>query len=97
VAVLLAIAYTNGMDTTGFYPLTPEQLSALDSGGGVMRGHDPATNRKYILIEQIEPTISDDYLREKLREGLEDIEAGRVTEWNADEFKRQLLIRHSTR
>jgi hypothetical protein len=82
------------METTGIYPLTPEQILALETGSGVMHGHDPTTNRKYILIEQIEPTISDDYLRAKLREGREDIQAGRVSEWDVEEFKRQFLSRH---
>jgi hypothetical protein len=82
------------METAGSFSLTPEQITALDAGHGVMHGQDPATQRKYLLIEQIEPTISDDFLRARIGEGLADIEAGNVSDWNAEEFKRQLLKRH---
>lgn len=85
------------MDATGLYPLTPEQLSALEAGSGVMHGQDPATRRKYLLIEQIEPTIPDQYIREKLEEGLNAIRVGEVSDWDADEFKQQLLKRHQSR
>jgi hypothetical protein len=82
------------METTSNFSLTPEQITALDAGHGVMHGQDPATQRKYILIEQIEPTISDEYIRARIDEGLADIKAGKVSDWNAEEFKRQLLKRH---
>jgi hypothetical protein len=85
------------MEISGLYPLTPEQISALEAGGGIMHGQDPLTRRKYLLIEQIEPTISDEYVRDKLREGLSDIDAGKVTDWNAEDFKSQLLRRHMSR
>ena len=85
------------METSGYFPLTPEQITALDAGSGVMHGQDPFTQRKYLLIEQIEPTISDEYIRSKLQEGMNDLAAGNVSDWNADEFKKQLLNRHKTR
>jgi hypothetical protein len=84
------------METTGYFSLTPEQITALDAGHGVMHGQDPATQRKYLLIEQIEPAISDDYLRARISEGLADIAAGNVSNWNAEEFKHQLLKRHQS-
>jgi hypothetical protein len=84
------------MEIAGSFSLTPEQISALDAGHGVMHGQDPATQRKYLLIEQIEPAISDDYLRARLSEGLADIDTGRVSDWNAEEFKQQLLKRHQS-
>ena len=84
------------METSGFYPLTPEQMSALEAGSGVMHGQDPVTRRKYLLIEQIEPTISEQYVREKLQQGLADINAGEVSDWDVEQFKSQLLKRHSS-
>lgn len=85
------------METSGLYPLTPEQISALEAGSGVMHGQDPVTRRKYLLIEQIEPMISDQYIREKLEEGLTAIHAGEVSDWDPNEFKSQLLTRHQPR
>ena len=84
------------METSGFYPLTPEQMSALEAGSGVMHGQDPVTHRKYLLIEQIEPTICEQYVREKLQQGQADIDAGNVSDWDVDQFKSQLLRRHSS-
>jgi hypothetical protein len=85
------------METSGFFSLTPEQITGLEAGGGVLHGQDPVTRRKYLLIEQIEPTISGEYIRERIQEGLADIDTGDVSEWNAEQFKNQLLNRHPSR
>ena len=85
------------MATPHSTPLTPEQIAGLEAGGGILRGQDPATQRAYLLIEQIKPTIDDGYVREKLQEGVAAIEAGEISDWNVDEFKDELRQRHAAR
>ncbi len=81
------------MEVNNLTPLTSEQLVAL--GNGIVHAQDPATNRIYLLIEEIDPTIDDEYVREKLDEGLSSIEAGEVSDWNVDQFKDKLRKRHA--
>ena len=83
------------MEVNSLTPLTPEQLVALEAGKGIVHAQDPATHRTYLLIEEIDPTIDDEYVREKLGEGLSSIEAGEVSDWDVDQFKDQLRKRHA--
>ena len=71
-------------------PLTPEQLAAINAGGGFARCEDPTTHVHYHLI-QYEPaaTIDDDYIREKLAEAQADVDRGDVGEWDPEEIKRE--------
>jgi|GEM_PF-2346555 len=85
------------METPHLIPMTPEQIAALEAGGRFVHAQDPTTNRFYLLIEQTEPTIDQEYVREKLAEGLASIEAGEVSDWDVDEFKNQLRQRHAAR
>lgn len=85
------------MEASPLIPMTPEQIAALEAGGSIVRAQDPKTNRHYLLIEQIEPTLDEQYVREKLAEGLASIEAGEVSDWDVDEFKDQLRQRHADR
>ena len=60
--------YTDDMEPIHQAPLTPEQLVAINAGGGFARCEDPTTHLQYHLI-QLEPsTIDDDYVREKIEE-----------------------------
>jgi len=54
------------METTHQAPLTPEQLAAINAGGGFAQCEDPATHVRYQLIQCEQPTIDDDYIREKI-------------------------------
>ena len=83
------------MEAHNLTPLTPEQLVALEAGGGIVYAQDPATHRIYLLIDRIDPTIDDQYVREKLDEALSAIEAGEVSDWDADQFKARLLKRNA--
>jgi len=74
------------MDTPSLNPLTPEQIAALEAGDGIMVGQDPTTHRVYLLMEQVEPTIDDDYVREKLAEAQASIDRGDVAEWDVSEI-----------
>jgi hypothetical protein len=53
-------------------PLTPEQLSAVAAGGGRARLRDPNTQRIYVLAEQCEEPVNDEYVRQKIDEAYED-------------------------
>lgn len=58
-----------------------------------MFGEDPATHRTYLLIEQVEPTVDDDYVREKLDEAQASIDRGEVFDWDVDEIKAEVRRR----
>jgi hypothetical protein len=81
------------MDTPSLNPLTPAQIAALEAGDGFMVGHDPATNRDYVLIDQVEATIDDEYIRTKLAEAQASIDRGEVAEWDVDALKSELRLR----
>lgn len=81
------------MDTPSLNPLTPAQIAALEAGDGFMVGHDPATNRDYVLIDQVEATIDDEYIRTKLAEAQASIDRGEVAEWDVDALKSELRVR----
>jgi hypothetical protein len=50
-------------------PLTPDQIAAVQAGGGFARFEDPTTHRVYFVVEQSEPsTLDDDYVRQKIAE-----------------------------
>jgi len=85
------------MKAPNLIPMTPEQIAALDAGDSVVHAQDPTTQRRYVLIEQIEPALDDEYVCEKLAEGLASIEAGEVSDWDVEEFKKQLRERHESR
>jgi hypothetical protein len=75
-------------------PLTPEQLAGITAGAGHAQFVDPATQVVYHVIAQSEkPTIDDDYVREKLREAVEDVERGNVAPWDVQEIKDELRNR----
>lgn len=66
------LCYTNRMETTHQAPLTPEQLDAINAGGGFAQCEDPTTHVRYQLIQCEQPTIDDDYIREKIEEAYAD-------------------------
>ena len=71
-------------------PITPEQLAALQQGNGCTELRDPSTDRLFFLIEQVEPTIDDDYVREKLAEGIAASERGEVAAWDVEAVRAEL-------
>ncbi len=82
------------MEISSQTPLTPEQIAAVNAGGGYARCEDPATHEVYHLIRQgNQSLIDDDYIREKLAEAQADIEQGKFAEWNVEEIKQELRQR----
>ena len=77
--------------------LTPEQLAALADGDGYACVKDPQTGHFYVLIEQHEPTLDDEYVREKLDEAQASIDRGEVMEWDLDDVKARLRERRARR
>ena len=78
--------------------ITPEQLAAVQARQGVAHVQDPNTQRVYILIEQgQQSTLSDDYFREKLAEGLAESERGESKPWNVNELKDDLRRRYAAK
>lgn len=53
-------------------PLTPELLAAVAAGGGWARVKDPNTDRVFLIAEEFEPKVDDDYLRDKIDEAYDD-------------------------
>ena len=84
------------MDVPFPAPLSAEQLAAIHAGDGHARLIDPGTQVVYHVIAQVEPpTISDDYVREKLAEAQADVDRGDVAPWDVAEMKRALYERLS--
>jgi hypothetical protein len=61
------------MESTHLAALTPEQLAAINAGGGFAQCEDPTTHVHYHLIQYEPPTIDEDYVREKIAEADADI------------------------
>jgi hypothetical protein len=81
------------MEPTHQVSLTPEQLAAINAGGGFAHCEDPATHVHYHLIQYELPTLDDDYIREKLAEAQADIDRGNVADWDVEEINRELHAR----
>ena len=68
------MGYNRSMEIPPLLPLTPEQIAAVNAGGGFACCEDPNTHVVYELIQRDEPpTLSDDYFREKIAEADNDI------------------------
>jgi alkylation response protein AidB-like acyl-CoA dehydrogenase len=84
------------MDVPYPAPLTAEQIAAVNAGAGHARLIDPGTQVVYHVIAQADkPTISDDYVREKLAEAQADVDRGDVALWDVAELKQELRERHA--
>jgi hypothetical protein len=81
------------METTHQLPLTPEQLAAINAGGGFAHCEDPTSHVHYHLIQYEPPTLDEEYIRAKLAEAQADIDRGDVAEWDLAEMKRELSVR----
>ena len=77
--------------------LTPEQIAAVQAGAGCARFEDPNTHRVYVLAEQGEVTLSDDYIREKLAEAQKESELGLCEPWDSSALKAELHARYANR
>jgi hypothetical protein len=62
----------DSIDSLSQIPLTPEQLAAVAAGGGWARVKDPNTDRVFLIAEEVETAVDDDYLRKKIDEAYED-------------------------
>jgi hypothetical protein len=67
--------------------LTPEQIAAIQAGGGFARCENPSTHVHYQLTQFEPPTLDEDYFREKLAEAALDIARGNVSDWDVEEIK----------
>lgn len=71
------------MSTAGPIHVTPEQIAAISAGNGFAHAEDPATHRVYLLVEQGKaPTLSDEYFRQKLADGVAEADRGECRAWN---------------
>jgi hypothetical protein len=87
--------YNDGMDAPPQAPLTPEQLAAMQAGGGLARVEDPTTHRVYFLLEQSEPpALDDEYVREKVAEAYSD---GNFEPLDMEAVKAEFHRRQATR
>lgn len=85
---------------TGSTPLqlTPEQIAAVTAAGGVVRAEDPTTHTRYLLVEERqETTLPDEYIREKVAEGLASLDRGEGIPWDLNEQKARLAQRLNQR
>jgi hypothetical protein len=88
------VCYNDVMETSYQTPLTPEQIAAVNAGGGYARCEDPTTREVYHLVRQgAAVLIDDEYVREKLLEAQADIDQGRVADWSLDEIRNELKQR----
>lgn len=85
------------MEPAHLAPLTPEQLAAMTAGGGFARCEDPSTHLQYQLIQVETTTIDDEYILARLAEAQEDVDQGRVADWDVDEIKREVYERLAER
>ncbi len=86
------------MEASSSAPITPEQLAAVQEGGGFALVEDLETHRVYLLIEQGQaPTLDDDYFREKLAEGIAESERGESKPWDVCALKDDLRRRHTAK
>ena len=67
--------------------LTPEQLAAITTGGGIAHFEDPTSHVHYHLVQYEPPTLDEDYIREKLAEAQASIDRADVADWDVDELK----------
>ena len=86
------------MSTPRHTHVTPEQVAAVEAGNGFAHAEDPTTHRLYLLVEQGQaPTLSDDYFRQKIAEGLAEAERGECQPWDVEVMKAELRRRHPDR
>ncbi len=86
------------MSTPSHTHVTPEQVAAVEAGNGFALAEDPTTRRIYLLVEQGQaPTLSDDYFRQKIADGLAEAERGECQPWDVEVMKAELRRRHPNR
>ena len=82
------------MDNPETISITAEQIAALQAGQGIVRIQDPGTQRIYLLIDQgLQPSLSDDYFRAKINEGLAESQKGESLPWDPEQLKQELRER----
>ncbi|MDZ4657622.1 MAG: hypothetical protein SH868_08590 [Bythopirellula sp.] len=77
--------------------LTPELIAAVQAGAGCVRFEDPETHRMYLLAEQYEAVLDDNYFREKLAEARHESEMGLSEPWDVEGLKAELRARYASR
>jgi hypothetical protein len=75
--------------------VTPAQVAAVAAGNGFAHVEDPTTQRVYLLVDQGQaPTLSEDYFRQKVAEGLAEADRGECRPWDIEAMKADLIRRH---
>lgn len=70
--------------------LTPEQLAAFNAGEAVIHAEDPATHRRYVLIDEQPRQLTVEELRAMLQEGIDELDRGEGVPWDPDQIKAEL-------
>jgi hypothetical protein len=82
------------MSTDHHPSVTPAQVAAVAAGNGFAHVEDPATHRVYLLVDQGQaPTLSEDYFRQKIAEGLAEADRGESQPWDVEAMKADLIRR----
>jgi hypothetical protein len=87
------------MDSAYQAPLTPEQLAAINAGGGFAKCEDPVTHVQYQLIKLKPGVVDDDYIREKIEEAYADPAGFQPLDMSSikAELNRRLAMKHASR
>jgi hypothetical protein len=89
--------YNGSMETTYQAALTPEQLAAINAGGGFARCEDPTSRVLYQLIQCEPTTIDDEYVRQKIDEAYADSAKNGIAPLDMAAVKAELQRRLSRR
>jgi hypothetical protein len=71
-------------------PLTAEQLAAFDAGQYFIHAEDPATHRRYVLIDEQPRRLTVEELRAMLQEGIDQSDRGESVPWDPEKIKGEL-------
>ena len=77
-------------ETSVSLALTPEQAAALDAGGSVVHAEDPATHRRYFIIDEASRRLTIDELRGMLQEAIDQSDRGECVPWDPQEIKESI-------
>jgi hypothetical protein len=67
--------------------LSDEQRRAIEAEGGLIEVEDERTNRVYVLVAKDEfHRLVDEHLRRELQIAFDQVDAGDVGDWNAQEM-----------
>lgn len=81
-----------------FLALTPEQIAVVNSASGAVYAHDPATQRRFRLVEQPPgERLTVKELRGMIEVALAESERGECRPWDAEEIKEEIRREYAKR